>query len=1268
MQDMTNLLRFILVLIVTAISVETFAQGNSGEILGTVTDEKNEPIINAVIQVSDGTGVKGGAVTDFDGQYVVKPLAPGAYTVSIKYIGYNEKRVVEVLVKPSGKTEVNAKMNPTTQVMKAAEVIAYEVPLIDKHETSVTKTGKELSRMPTRNTTSMVSTTAGAYSAVDGGAVSIGGARANGTLYIVDGVQVYGSRGINMSQDAIGQMQVITSGLPAKYGDALGGVVNITTRGVSRKLRGGVMYERSIDGYGHNLANFNLSGPLWSKKEWKEDSTYTKKPLIGFFLAGDFWYDQDRAPRYHGNYVVKEDKVKEMEASPLVAVPNQSGVPAFRYRSENLTANDLELVKRRPNASVLEGRMNGRLDFQLAQDLTLSAGGTFNYARSNSFSRGNSYITPQTNATRNSYTGRGFLRLQQSFNKKAAAVEEGEEEASSSIISNAFYTIQVDYQREYASVQHPDHGRDLFKYGYIGKFNTEYTDIYAPGIDSAASAKLGYDVFTTRLLVNRVATNTTFERSEINPLLANYTSQYYSLAGDGVTRTVNDVLARNGLINGSVPGSTYGIMTNVGATQTGYSFADVNQYAVSVDASFDLKPGKTRHSIEFGLYYQQRTERSYGVGAANTIGGMWTYMRQLVNSHIGLDYNNPVYIKNGQRYSLDDLGGINGVLLSPSDTTFYNTTSVSEASNFAKNLRAKLGVAENEYVNIDGLDPATFDLEMFNADELLNSGNPWIGYSGYDVYGNKQKGQVNFNDFFTKKDANGNYTRDIGSYRPNYLAGYVQDRFDFKDISFNIGVRVERFDANTKVLKDPYSLYEVNTVADARKLGTAGTTPEGIGDDYVVYVNNNESNTPSIIGYRNGDDWYDPTGKLIQDPTALKQFSGGRDPQPYLVDNDVRITDTTFDPNSSFTDYKPQINVMPRIKFSFPISDVALFYAHYDVLVQRPKSNVFTRPSDYYFLTARQGGTINNPNLKPEKMFDYELGFKQKLSKRSAITIAGFYKERKDMIQIRPYLYAWPTTYYSYGNRDFSTTKGMIVRYDMRRTGNLRLNIDYTLQFANGTGSGTTSSVASTGNPSAPGLLSSFISAGLPNVRTTFPLNVDVRHNIVTTIDYRYKKGGGPVIAGKHILELAGANLIFRTRSGEPYTRYTRPRSIANTVDGQVFGSRLPWHYWMDFKLDKDFTLKFRKDSDDQQKRRRQYYMNVYVLINNLLNTRDILGVDGYTGRPDDNGYLLSPQGRQVTQNQFNPQSFVDMSSVSLINGAAINLPRRINVGVRFNF
>src|SRR5690606_1730035 len=125
----------------------------------------------------------------------------------------------------------------------------------------------------------------------------------------------------------------------------------------------------------------------------------------------------------------------------------------------------------------------------------------------------------------------------------------------------------------------------------------------------------------------------------------------------------------------------------------------------------------------------------------------------------------------------------------------------------------------------------------------------------------------------------------------------------------------------------------------------------------------------------------------------------------------------------------------------------------------RPKSvgEIFASPLDYYYINTKGNEIISNPDLKPEKVFDYELGFQQVLTPSSAITLTGFYKERKDMIQIRGYHYAYPNTYYTFGNRDFSTTKGFTLRYDLRRVSHLAMNLAYTLQFAEGTGSSSAS-------------------------------------------------------------------------------------------------------------------------------------------------------------------------------------------------------------------
>ena len=68
-----------------------------------------------------------------------------------------------------------------------------------------------------------------------------------------------------------------------------------------------------------------------------------------------------------------------------------------------------------------------------------------------------------------------------------------------------------------------------------------------------------------------------------------------------------------------------------------------------------------------------------------------------------------------------------------------------------------------------------------------------------------------------------------------------------------------------------------------------------------------------------------------------------------LEGEDLDLFDNQSLTLDAFKDYKPQINVMPRLAFSFPISEDAGFYAHYDVLTQRPSDNAI-RPSDFYYL------------------------------------------------------------------------------------------------------------------------------------------------------------------------------------------------------------------------------------------------------------------------------------------------------------------------------
>jgi outer membrane receptor protein involved in Fe transport len=488
------------------------------------------------------------------------------------------------------------------------------------------------------------------------------------------------------------------------------------------------------------------------------------------------------------------------------------------------------------------------------------------------------------------------------------------------------------------------------------------------------------------------------------------------------------------------------------------------------------------------------------------------------------------------------------------------------------------------------------------------------------------------------------------------MAGYIQDQFAFKDLVFNIGLRVDRYDANQQVLADPFVLYPRYTVGEKESLPFSFTPPANITEDAVIYVDK-VNNPTEVVGYREGSTWYNAEGIEIQDPSALDVGFGI---SPALVDPDQdRVTP------ESFKDYDPQISIMPRISFSFPISDEALFFAHYDVLTQRPTSNSYTSPATWYYFNFT-GGQINNPNLEPTKTIDYELGFTQKLTNTSSFTITAFYKEMRNMIQTYRFNGAYPKDYTSYSNLDFGTVKGITAGYDLRRTKNLRMRVDYTLQFADATGSSTTTAA-------------SLIAAGLPNLRSTYPMPWDRRHQFNITFDYRWSHGkdyNGPRTNRKNgkkpidWLSSTGLNMTLIGGSGTPYTasrNVTSPLSGGtHLLKGTYSGSRLPWQFRIDMRIDKDIYFNLRKPKEGKEGK--QGYINIYFQILNVLNTKNVLHVYPYTGNPDDDGYLSAPEWQRQINSQVDPQSFRDLYNVYVNNPGNYSMPRQIRLGLMFNF
>ncbi|MCX6296225.1 MAG: carboxypeptidase regulatory-like domain-containing protein [Bacteroidetes bacterium] len=1148
----------------------TFAQ-NESAIKVRLTDKANKetiPFANVIVEMG---GIQSGVgTTNIDGEVTIKPLNPGRYTVKSTYVGYQSVEVKDVQVAVGKTVYINVEMTAGTE-LKTVEIIDYKEPLIDPDTKSGgTVTREEYQNMASKNINSVAATTAGVYQKDEGGELNIRGSRSNGTSYYVDGQKVLGSSGV--PQGGVEQVTAITGGTPAEYGDATGGIISITTRGPASMYTGGIELitsgagekngkSRGLDAFGYNFVGFSLNGPLLMKKDSVNNNN---KSVLGFSVAGQYVSEKDPDPSAVGFYQVNPDKLTELENAPLRPSPQGAG---YVLNSEYVTMADLQKIKARNNVASNALSLTGKLQYQPSTNMNITLGGSVDYNKNHAFTYEYALFNPSNNAQVTSNTWRVYGKLTQKFNSASTK----EEEKSSSVIKNAYFTLQAGYEKTTKKTEDDTHKDKFFDYGYIGKFTQtkqksyqpETRDLYDVDGDGKKDTVSGF------FMNGYQDVSLSFTPGDANPTGTPYTTQFYDYFGASNVVNIFDVQSGLGLANGDRPRNVYSAWYNTGRQYNGYSLEDKTQFRVFANFSADIK----RHAIQVGFEYEQRVQSQFNL---NPIG-LWTRMRELANYHL---YNLQDDSINDATLNTDIHYFPDGTI-SPYAYYDFNRLNDGTQTQFDKSLREKLG---------------------------------------YNVNG-----------------------------------------------KFNVVVRIDRFDANQKVLKDKYLLYEAKTAGEL----SIPNRPSNIGDDYVVYVEDAANpDVNQVVGYRNGDTWYNKSGVEVSDPSASFGQGAGQ-VQPYLVNpNDKSLSSKVF------KDYVPQINVMPRIAFSFPISDVANFYAHYDVLTQRPPDYNRLDPLQYLGVVNNQDSYVNNPDLKAEKTTDYELGYTQVLNekKNSSLNLSLFYRELKDLVQTTSVVQAYPNTYKSFANVDFGTVKGLSIAYDLRRSATgVSLNASYTLQFADGTGSSTSDGV-------------NLVSSGIPNLRTTHALDFDQRHTITLNVDYRFGAGkdyNGPHLTlhkGKEnqkvigVLEDVGANIVFRAGSGTPYSKQANITHEGqfgigggNTaLDGQINGSNLPWSYKMDLRIDKQIELNWKGNKEGAEMKTAN--LTIYLQVLNLLNTKNILAVYKATGNPNDDGYLNSSEAQTIISSQNSPESFRDLYSVKNNNPSNYSRPRVIRLGLMLDF
>jgi outer membrane receptor protein involved in Fe transport len=1214
--------RTLLLFLLLFISVAAFAQtALSGKVIDVDT---GDPLPFASVSLFKEGAFYQGTNTDIDGNYFFPNIDPATYDIKVDYTGYPQTQLTGIPVK-AGQTNV-ADVEVSTDGGVSLDVVVvkdFKVPLIEQDNTTSgqTVTSEQIRSLPTRSINQIASITAGASSADEGGPINIRGSRSNATDYFVDGVRVAAT---NLPESEIEQLQVITGGVEARYGDVSGGIISITTKGPSNQFSVNAEAETSegLDAFGNSLVGLAVNGPIIRNSQGSS--------ILGYRFSGRYTYRKDDNPSAVPIFRINDDKLAELEANPVIIRNNRPFVAA-----DFLTNDDVTALETRPFEASDNLNLNGRIDARLSDAIDVSLSGFYG-SSSNQFTPsengGNSWrlLNAQNNPTSFGDNYRANFR----FRHRLGGTGVAGQGAGKSLIQNANYTLQFTYENNRSEVADPRHGENFFDYGHVGTFDVDYIPVY------------DFDFDTTTLSIQptqidyREVLRSYDPSTSSNPILSNYNNYFgfgedevfnnnpYGLVGVGQGGlTIDQLAAVNGRTQ-ALFNNSWGFHRNVGAVFDSYSRSDSDLITFQANAGFEIVPGssdKSRHSIQFGVIYEQRAQRGYGLSPA----GLWTLGRQLVNQHIpSVAPTNRVV----DSIAIDEVpftgnAAVLAPTVDPNDGQFFRA------------VRESLGVPLDQHVNIDGLRPDQLDLGMFSARELTL--NNLLDYFGYDYLGNEFDG--NFDDFFALDPITGERTFNVAPNRPIYAAAYLQDKFTINKMIFRLGVRIDRYDANTRVLKDPYSLYEIIGAEDFHTQ-FGGQRPGSIGADYAVYTS--EDNGTEVQAYRRGDDWFLPDGTPTNGPQEIEGIRSGlvfpkyANPAVHDVANFIKEDDFTVE--TSFQDYEVQFNVMPRLAFSFPISDDANFFAHYDVLLQRPPSNTLATALDYFFFVERAGGLINNPNLRPERTVNYEAGFKTRLSNSSALTLTAYYKEMRDMIQQRTFFpVPLVNQYTTYDNQDFGTTKGFSLIYDLRRTAGFQVNANYTLQFADGTGSNANSQQGLTNRG---------------NLRTLFPLNFDERHRVNLVIDY----ATGNNFNGPSIFKNISANVQGSAVTGRPFTATFIPSELGGSgTRGGINGARKPFTFVLNGRISKNIQVG--KGS----------FVNVYFRVSNMLNRRNPLFVYSVTGSPEDPGFLQSSFGqdqlRSLEGGTRPVESYLASYQWRILNPDFFTLPRRMFVGAIFS-
>jgi outer membrane receptor protein involved in Fe transport len=233
-----------LLVVLALVPAAAAAQGvQTGTLTGTVKSTDGVSIADAAVVVtSPALQGERTAVTDVNGVYSLPSLPPGTYTIRFAKEGLSRAELTALV--PLGATASVDAMLSVAQVSETVLVEGVTPPAVTATQTSANITANDVNVLPMGRTPYLIAELMPGLTTntPNRDQLTISGGFAYDNVFLVDGVDVndnlIGSMNDLYIEDAVGEVQVLTSGVSAEYGRFSGGVVNVITKSGSNMFAG----------------------------------------------------------------------------------------------------------------------------------------------------------------------------------------------------------------------------------------------------------------------------------------------------------------------------------------------------------------------------------------------------------------------------------------------------------------------------------------------------------------------------------------------------------------------------------------------------------------------------------------------------------------------------------------------------------------------------------------------------------------------------------------------------------------------------------------------------------------------------------------------------------------------------------------------------------------------------------------------------------------------------------------------------------------------